>query len=171
MFDGIFFFAAKASSKQYQAPLKFVAYVLQKLFKGELERCQQKHIIAPLGIDETAEWCNSFLLITKPNGKVRLCLVPARLNEALIIRPVHREPTLNDIFPKLNNIKCLSLIDAFPGYHNLKLDERSSYLTTYVCQFGRYRYKRLPFRAVPAGNMFQQKKMIKYSKIYQMCLA
>ena len=41
-------------------------------------------------------------------------------------------------------------------YHNLKLDEGSSYLTEFVCQFGRYRYKRLPFEAAPAGDMFQQ---------------
>ena len=43
------------------------------------------------------------------------------------------------------------------GHHNLKLDDRSSYLTTFACQFGRYRYKRLPFGAAPAGDMFQHK--------------
>ena len=43
------------------------------------------------------------------------------------------------------------------GYHNLKLDERSLYLTTFACQFGRYKYKRFPFGAAPAGNMFQRK--------------
>ena len=59
--------------------------------------------VAPLGIDETAEWCNSFMLAPNPNGKVRLCLDPERQNQALI-RPVHRGTTLNDIFPKLNNV-------------------------------------------------------------------
>ena len=53
---------------------------------------------------------------------------------------------LNDIFQKLNNVQYLSLTDASSGYHNLKLNEKSSYLTTFTCQFGRYRYKRLPFR-------------------------
>ena len=37
----------------------------------------------------------------------------------------------------------------------VKLDERSLYLTTFMCQFGRYKYKRLPFGAAPAGDMFQ----------------
>ena len=49
------------------------------------------------------------------------------------------------------------MIDASLGYHNLKLDKQSSYLTTFACLFGRYRYKWLPFRAVPAGDMFQHK--------------
>ena len=43
------------------------------------------------------------------------------------------------------------------SYHNLKLDEKSSYLTSFVCPFGRYRYKWLPFGAVPVGDLFQCK--------------
>ena len=84
-------------------------------------------IITPLGVDETSEWCNSFVLVPfvlvpKANGKVRLCLDPARLNQA-IIRPVHRGPTLNDILPKLNNVQYMSIINASSGYHYLKLDK------------------------------------------------
>ena len=54
--------------------------------------------ITPLGVNDTMEWCNSFELVPKANGKVRLCLDPVRLNQALI-RPIHRGPTLNDILP------------------------------------------------------------------------
>ena len=75
----------------------------------------------------------------------------------MLIRPVHGGYTLNDIFPKLINVKYLSLIDVSSGYHNLKLDERSSYLMAFACQFGRYKYKRLPFGAASAGDMFQWK--------------
>ena len=64
---------------------------------------------------------------------------------------------LNDILSKLSNAKYLSLIDANSGYNNLELDERSSYLMMFTCQFGRYRYKSLPFGAAPAGDMFQKK--------------
>ena len=149
----------KPYSKPYQAPLTHIAYVLQKTFKEDLERLQQQDIITPLGIDEAVEWCNTFVLLHKLNGKVRLCLDPARLNHAFI-RPVHRGLTLNDIFPKLNYIQFLSLIYANSWYHNLKLAEISSYFTTFVCQFGRYEYKRLPFN----------EKLTRYSKVYQMCL-
>ena len=103
-----------------------------------------------------AEWCNSFVLVPEANGKVRLCLDPLQLNQALI-RLIHRGPTLNDILPKLNNVQYMSIIDVSLGYHNLKLDKQSSYLTTFACPFGRYRYKQLPFAAAPVGNMFQHK--------------
>ena len=107
-------------------------------------------------MDETPDWCNSFILVPKSNGKVRLCLDLTRLNQVLI-RPVHRGPTCNDIFPKLNNVKYLSLIDVSSGYDNLKLDDRLLYLTTFACHFGMYTDKTLPFGAAPTHNMFQHK--------------
>ena len=51
----------------------------------------------------------------------------------------------------------MSIINMSSGYHNIKLDNQSSYLTTFVCPFGRYRYKCLSFGAVPVGDMFQCK--------------
>ena len=117
-FKGTFSLQFKPDSKLYQAPTRYVVHTLQKPFKEELEWLQKKDIIAPLGIDESTEWCNSFVFVPNANGKVRLCLDLARLNQVLT-RPNHRGPTLNDILPKLNNVKYMSIIDASSGYHNL----------------------------------------------------
>ena len=155
-FNVIFSLQLKLDSKPYQAPPRHVVYALQKPFKEELECLQELDIIVPLGVDKMADWCNSFVLVPKANGKVQLCLDPALLNQALI-RPIHMGPTLNDILPKLNNVQYMSIINVSLGYHNLKLDKWSSYLTTFSCPFGRYRYKHLPFGAAPAGDMFQHK--------------
>ena len=75
----------------------------------------------------------------------------------MLIRLIHRGPTLNNIPPKLNNVQYMSIIDVSSGYHNLKLDKQLSYLTMFACPFGKYRYKHLPFGLVPAGDMFQYK--------------
>ena len=137
MFNGIgcckgtFSLKFKPDSKPYQAPLMYVAYVLQKLFKGESDQLQKMDIFTPLGVDKTAEWCNSFVLVPKANCKVRLCLDLVRLNQ-MLIRPLHRGPMLNNISPKLNNVQYMSIIDACSGYHNLRLDKKSSYLTTFA---------------------------------------
>ena len=95
-------------------------------------------------------------LVLVPKANCKVWLDPATLNQA-IIRPVHRGLTCNDIFPKLNNVNYLSLIDASSGYNDCKLDERLSYLTTFMCPFGKYRYKRLSFGAAATGDMFQHK--------------
>ena len=83
-FEGTFSLQLKPDSKPYQAPPRHVAYALQQPFKEELRHLQEMDIIMPLGADETSEWCNSSVLVSKVNGKVRLCLDPAHLNQALI---------------------------------------------------------------------------------------
>ena len=130
--------------------------MLQKPFKDKLERLQQQDTITPLGVDEMSECCNSFVLVPKVNGKVRLCLDPTWLNKALI-RPICRGPPLNNILHKLKNVRYMSIIDANSGYHNLKLDDNSSYLTTFAWQFGRYRYKHLPFGQHWQATCFSRK--------------
>ena len=100
----MFSLQVKPDSRQYQMPLGHVAYALQKLFKEELEKLQRQDIIAPLGMNQTSERCNSFALVPKANGKVRLCPDLPRVNQVLI-RQVHRGPTLMIFFPKLNNVK------------------------------------------------------------------
>ena len=136
-FKGTFSLQLKPNNKLHQVPPRHVAYALQKPFKEELEWLQKMDIITPLGVDETVEWCNSFVLVSIANGKVMLCLDLERQNQALI-RPIHRGPMLNDILPKLNNVQYMSIIDVSSGYHNLQLDTKYSYLTTFVCPFGRY---------------------------------
>ena len=110
-FEGTFSLQLKPDSKPYQVPQRCMVYELQKPFKGEMKRLQKQYIIAHLGVDETSEWCNSFVLVPKANGKVRLCLDPAQL--------IHRGPPFSDILPKLNIAKYLSLTDVGSGYHNL----------------------------------------------------
>ena len=50
-------------------------------------------------------------------------------------------PLLNDILPRLNNVRYMSIIDTSSGYHDLKLDEKLLYLTSFACPFGRWWYK------------------------------
>ena len=105
-----------------------------KKFKEELEHLQGMDIITPLGVDETAEWCNRFVLVPKANGKVWLCLYPTQLNQALF-RLIHRGPTLNDILPRLNNVQLHVHHQCELRVPNLKLDMQSAYLTTFACPF------------------------------------
>ena len=72
-------------------------------------------------------------------------------------RPVHGGPTITYILSKLTNACYVILIDARTGYHNLKLDKNSSYLTIFACPFVWYRIPKLLFRVAPVGDMFQEK--------------
>jgi hypothetical protein len=52
--------------------------------------------------------------------------------------------------------KIFSTIDAKSSFWQLKLTEESSKLCTFNTQFGRYRFKRLPFGIVSASKVFQK---------------
>ena len=78
-------------------------------------------------------------LVLRYNGTVCMCLDPVGLNQALT-RPVHRGPTVIDIFLSLTNSYYLTLIDARSGYQP-ETRKKSSYLTTFAWQFGRYRHE------------------------------
>ena len=49
-------------------------------------------------------------------------------------------------------MKYFTVIDALKGYHQVKLDEESTALTTFSTPFGRYQYLRLPFGVCHAGD-------------------
>ena len=71
-----FHYSLNLTESHTKCPPRYVAYALQKPFKKELEQLQELDIIAFLGVDEMAEWCNTFVVVPKENGKVLLCLDP-----------------------------------------------------------------------------------------------
>ena len=108
-----FHYSLNLTASHTKAPPRHVAYALQKLFKEELKWLQEPDIITCLGVDEMAQWCKSLVVVPKVNSKVRLCLDPVQLNQALI-RLIHRGQHLTIHYPNsiMYNI-CPSLMPAW----------------------------------------------------------
>ena len=138
-FKGTFKLQVREGSHPYQALPRRVAYALQEQLWEELDRLQKHQIIVPLDTDETLEWCNIFILVPKVKSKVSQFLDPAWINKVLI-RPIHRGPSLTTSYLGWKVLKYLVFIDTSSGYHDLKLDKQSLYLKTFSCPFGGYRY-------------------------------
>ena len=58
-----------------------VPFALREPLKEELDILIQQGIIAK--VDRPTDWENSCVCVTKPNGKLRLCLDPKDLNKAI----------------------------------------------------------------------------------------
>ena len=69
-FKGTFSFKVKEEAIPYQVPSKHVALALQKTFKKSYRDYMNKKILAPIGLDKTAEWYNSSVIVAKPKGSV-----------------------------------------------------------------------------------------------------
>ena len=113
-------------------------------------------IIEPLRIEKHSERCNSYVTVEKPSGDVWMCIDPAKLNH-VIVRPIHRGPTVSDVLSRLSGATYFSLLDATSGLWNCELDEESSKLTTFATPYGRCRFKCLSFGLFCAGNLLQAK--------------
>jgi hypothetical protein len=148
-------------------PPRRIPEALREPLKKELSKLVDEGIIAK--VDVPTDWVNSIVCATKPRGGLRLCLDPRDLNHA-IKRPHHVTPTLDDILPKLNGAKYFTILDARSGYWNIKLDEESSYVTTFNTPVGRFRFLRLPFGLVCAQDVFQKRSM-KHLVIYRVSQA
>ena len=65
---------------------------------------------------------------------------------------------------KPKNMSYIAIINSRSDYYSLRLNEKSPYPATFACQCGKYRFTKLSFGVVLAGDMFQEKidKMFKY---------
>lgn len=136
-------------------PPRRVPEALRNRLHEELDRMENNDIIAK--VNTPTDWVNSLVVVEKPNtGQLRICLDPKALNDA-IRRPHYPMPTLDDVTSQLAECKYFSLLDITHAYWSVRLDEESSYLTTFSTPFGRYRYLRLPFGIKSSQDIFVQK--------------
>ena len=128
-FEGTFKLRFKEGSCPYQVPPRVVAYAIQQQLKEGLDRLQEQQILVPLDVDKTSvvqqlhsgakKWQSVIMPRTSQNPKVLMRLVQRRL-------------ILNDILHRLVGGKYLTLTVASLGYYSLKLDKKSSYVTTFL---------------------------------------
>ena len=113
-------------------------------------------------VHEATPWINSFVLVESKdklgNLKLHICLDPTNLNKA-------RTP--EDIAHLLAEACVMTVCDCKKGYWHQKLDEASSYLTTFNTKLGRYRYTVMPFGITVAGDVFQRKLDQHFGQIEQ----
>ena len=110
-------------------------------------------------VDRPTDWVNQMSVVKKKSGAIRICIDPRPLNTVLK-REHFMLPVLDDVLPKLSDAKVFSICDLKQGYHHVKLDEESSYLTTFATPFGRYRWLRLPFGLKVSSEIFQKRLCI-----------
>ncbi|PIK50078.1 hypothetical protein BSL78_13004 [Apostichopus japonicus] len=134
-------------------PARRTPDALKQPLREELDRLLDLGILRE--VREPTDWVNDIVLVTKPNGSLRLCLDPRELNK-FIKRPHYYAKTLDDILPELRNTKIFSTLDLRSGYWNIPLDTSSQTLTTFSTIYGRFCFTRLPFGLISSQDIFQQ---------------
>ena len=126
-----------------------------------------KNVLEPS--TEHTEWVNLFVIGEKkvivdssnshsPNRsqtkKIRLCLDPRDLNEALEREPYYSR-SVDELIAKFNGAKFFTIVDMDKGYWQVVLDPESRKYTT--LDIGRFQWKRMPMGIAVASDIFQKK--------------
>ncbi len=141
-------------------PPRKVPVAIYDLTRNHLMTMKTKSIID--NVRKHTPWVNSMLTITtrREDGsiKVRTCIDPKDLNRALK-RSHFPMNTLEDVTTRTKDSKVYGKFDASEGFFQMRLSERSSYLTTFNTPWGRFRYLRLPMGLKTSPELFQRAMM------------
>ena len=146
------------------APRK-VPIHLEDAFKEEIKSLVELGILKK--VTEHTDWVNSYVLVEKDSGnhhapnhtikrKLRICLDPRDLNEALEREPYHR-CSFDEITAKLKGMTVFTIVDFKKGYWMVVLHPDSRKLICMALPFGRFQWTRLPMGTVVAQDIFQSK--------------
>ena len=126
----------KARHDPIPVPFHFKEPVKQAVWK-DVER----GILAPVPMVMPTNWCSTMVITAKKNGNPRRTVDYQHLNSQC-----KRETPFQ--FSKK------TVLDAVNGYHSIPLDKESQPLTTFITEWGRYMYIRMPQGYVLSGDAY-----------------
>jgi hypothetical protein len=101
------------------------------------------------------EWFANPVLVKKKGGKWRMCVDYTGLNKACPKVP-YPLPRIDQIVDSTAGCKTLSFLDAYSGYHQIKMKESDQLVTSFITPFGMYCYTTMPFGLRNAGATYQR---------------
>ena len=129
-----------------------VPYAFEDSARAELDKLEKMGIIEK--VEGASDWCSPISFVRKPGGGVRSVVDLKGLNK-YVMRPTHPFPAGKDIIATIPpSSKVFAVFDCLKGYWQVPLDEDSRPLTTFLTEFGRYRYLRAPMGLNASGDEF-----------------
>jgi hypothetical protein len=101
------------------------------------------------------EWLANPMLVRKKGGKWRMCVDYTGLNKACLKVP-YPLPRIDQIVDSTIGCETLSFLDAYSGYHQIKMKESDQLVTSFITPFGMYCYVTMPFGLRNVGATYQR---------------
>ena len=124
--------------------------------KADLDRDEEDGIIERVPVGEPVHWCSPMVVAAKKDGRPRRTVDLQRLNAQCLRETHHCESPFKLACRVAPNTKK-TVLDATDGYHAIPLDDESKPLTTFITEWGRYRYRRLPQGYLAAGDAYTRR--------------
>jgi hypothetical protein len=119
--------------------------------KLEVEKLLKAGFVYPVAL---TEWVSNPVPIDKKGGSIRVCVDYRDINKAC---PKDNFPTpfVDQIVDDCADSEIFSLMDGFSGYNQINIVPEDQHKTDFICPWGTFAYRKLPFSLKNAGAMFQ----------------
>ena len=101
------------------------------------------------------EWLANPVLVLKKNNEWRMCIDFTSLNKHCPKDPFAL-PRIDQIVDAVAGSELLCFLDAYSGYHQIKLNRQDWEKTSFITPFGAFCYKTMTFGLKNAGATYQR---------------
>ena len=142
----------RASSKLVKQRLRLFDEKKRKIIGEEVHKLLMAGFIKEV---HHPDWLANPVLVKKKNGKMRMCVDYTSLNKACPKVPFPL-PHIDQIVDSTAGCETLSFLDAYFGYHQIKMKESNQLATSFITPFGMYYYVTMPFGLRNTRATYQQ---------------
>ena len=134
-----------------------VAYHWKKEVKENLDRDVRLGVIEQVPAGTPTTWCSRMVVAPKPHtGKPRRTVDLQAVNR-VSMRETHHTDTPHHMVSAVPTNQKKTVLDAWNGYHAMELSEKARDASTFITEWGRYRYLRAPQGFHAAGDGYTKR--------------
>ncbi|KAK8945084.1 hypothetical protein KSP39_PZI007855 [Platanthera zijinensis] len=140
------------AAKPVQQKKRDVAVKLAEPIREEVAKLLKARFIQEF---QYPEWVSNVVMVKKPGGKWRMCVDFTRLNK-VCPKDFYPLPRIDLLVDSAVGYPFMSFLDAFSGYHQIRMHKPNIPCTSFITNDGCYCYLVMPFGLKNAGATYQR---------------
>ena len=131
-----------------------LAHNYKEIFKKEIYNMLAAGIIYPI---DQSKWEIPMVIQPKKHNptKLRICVDFRELNKVTLTNPFPT-PYVDETLNEVAGHEFYSFIDGFLGYNQVPITKEDHKKTTFICEFGSFAYKVMPFGLKNVPTVFSR---------------
>ena len=128
----------------------------QEQVYNDLERDVKLGVLEKVPSNTPVTWCSRMVVTSKSDGSPRRT-VDLQPQNKHAVRQTHHVPTPFHLADRVPQNTKKTVTDAWNGYHSVPIYRADRHITTFITQWGRYRYKVAPQGFISSGDGYNQR--------------